>query len=332
MDKRVLGSAGLEVSAIGLGCMSMTGGYSDKPDRQEMIALIGSAVDQGVTFFDTAEIYGPYANEELVGAALAPYRDRVVIATKFGWDIDEAGRKPSGRVTSSPDVVKHVVDGSLRRLGVDAIDLYYQHRVDPQVPIEDVAGAVKELIEAGKVKHFGMSEAAAATIRRAHAVQPVTAVQSEYSLWWRRPEEEVLAACAELGIGFVPYSPLGKGFLTGTITASTGFDAGNDIRSTIPRFAPDALEHNQAVVDLLAGIGRRKGATPGQIALAWLLAQRPWIVPIPGTRKPHRLAENIGAAAVELSADELTEIEDAAAKIQVAGGRYNEAAERMTNL
>jgi len=332
MDKRVLGSAGLEVSAIGLGCMSMTGGYSDRPDRQEMIALIGSAVDQGVTFFDTAEIYGPYANEELVGAALAPYRDRVVIATKFGWDIDEAGRKPSGRVTSSPDVVKHVVDGSLRRLGVDAIDLYYQHRVDPQVPIEDVAGAVKELIEAGKVKHFGMSEAAAATIRRAHAVQPVTAVQSEYSLWWRRPEEEVLAACAELGIGFVPYSPLGKGFLTGTITASTGFDAGNDIRSTIPRFAPDALEHNQAVVDLLAGIGRRKGATPGQIALAWLLAQRPWIVPIPGTRKPHRLAENIGAAAIELSADELTEIEDAAAKIQVAGGRYNEAAERMTNL
>jgi aryl-alcohol dehydrogenase-like predicted oxidoreductase len=332
MDKRVLGSAGLEVSAIGLGCMSMTGGYSDKPDRQEMIALIGSAVDQGVTFFDTAEIYGPYANEELVGAALAPYRDRVVIATKFGWDIDEAERKPSGRVTSSPDVVKHVVDGSLRRLGVDAIDLYYQHRVDPQVPIEDVAGAVKELIEAGKVKHFGMSEAAAATIRRAHAVQPVTAVQSEYSLWWRRPEEEVLAACAELGIGFVPYSPLGKGFLTGTITASTGFDAGNDIRSTIPRFAPDALEHNQAVVDLLAGIGRRKGATPGQIALAWLLAQRPWIVPIPGTRKPHRLTENIGAAAVELSADELTEIEDAAAKIQVAGGRYNEAAERMTNL
>ena len=332
MDKRVLGSAGLEVSAIGLGCMSMTGGYSDKPDRQEMIALIGSAVDQGVTFFDTAEIYGPYANEELVGAALAPYRDRVVIATKFGWDIDEAGRKPSGRVTSSPDVVKHVVDGSLRRLGVDAIDLYYQHRVDPQVPIEDVAGAVKELIEAGKVKHFGMSEAAAATIRRAHAVQPVTAVQSEYSLWWRRPEEEVLAACAELGIGFVPYSPLGKGFLTGTITASTGFDAGNDIRSTIPRFAPDALEHNQAVVDLLAGIGRRKGATPGQIALAWLLAQRPWIVPIPGTRKPHRLTENIGAAAIELSAGELTEIEDAASKIQVAGGRYNEAAERMTNL
>ena len=332
MDKRVLGSAGLEVSAIGLGCMSMTGGYSDKPDRQEMIALIGSAVDQGVTFFDTAEIYGPYANEELVGAALAPYRDRVVIATKFGWDIDEAERKPSGRVTSSPDVVKHVVDGSLRRLGVDAIDLYYQHRVDPQVPIEDVAGAVKELIEAGKVKHFGMSEAAAATIRRAHAVQPVTAVQSEYSLWWRRPEEEVLAACAELGIGFVPYSPLGKGFLTGTITASTGFDAGNDIRSTIPRFAPDALEHNQAVVDLLAGIGRRKGATPGQIALAWLLAQRPWIVPIPGTRKPHRLTENIGAAAIELSADELSEIEDAASKIQVAGGRYNDAAERMTNL
>ena len=241
MQKRDLGPSGLEVSAIGLGCMSMTGGYSDKPDRQEMISLIRTAVDRGVTFFDTAEIYGPYANEELVGEALAPYRGQVVIATKFGWDIDPVERKPSGRVTSRPEVIKQVVDGSLQRLGVDAIDLYYQHRVDPDVPIEDVAGAVKELIEAGKVKHFGMSEAAAGTIRRAHAVQPVTAVQSEYSLWWRRPEEEVLAACEELGIGFVPYSPLGKGFLTGTITASTSFDAGNDIRSTIPRFAPDAL-------------------------------------------------------------------------------------------
>ena len=332
MDKRTLGSNGLDVSAIGLGCMSMTGGYSDKPDRQEMISLIGAAVDRGVTFFDTAEIYGPYANEELVGEALAPYRSQVVIATKFGWDIDPVERKPRGRVTSRPDVIRHVVDGSLQRLRVDAIDLYYQHRVDPEVPIEDVAGEVKELIEAGKVKHFGMSEAAAGTIRRAHAVQPVTAVQSEYSLWWRRPEEEVLAACEELGIGFVPYSPLGKGFLTGTINASTGFDSGNDIRSTIPRFEPDALQHNQAVVDLLASIARRKGATPGQVALAWLLAQKPWIVPIPGTRKLHRLEENIGAADVDLSTDELSEIEEAASKIQVRGGRYSEASERMTNL
>jgi aryl-alcohol dehydrogenase-like predicted oxidoreductase len=332
MDKRTLGSNGLEVSAIGLGCMSMTGGYSDKPDRQEMISLIGAAVDRGVTFFDTAEIYGPYANEELVGEALAPYRGQVVIATKFGWDIDPVERKPRGRVTSRPEVIRHVVDGSLQRLRVDAIDLYYQHRVDPDVPIEDVAGEVKELIEAGKVKHFGMSEAAAGTIRRAHAVQPVTAVQSEYSLWWRRPEEEVLAACEELGIGFVPYSPLGKGFLTGTINASTSFDTGNDIRSTIPRFEPDALQQNQAVVDLLASIAQRKGATPGQVALAWLLAQKPWIVPIPGTRKLHRLEENIGAAEVDLATDELSEIEDAASKIQVQGGRYSEASERMTNL
>jgi len=332
MDKRTLGKNGLEVSAIGLGCMSMTGGYSDKPDWQEMVSLIRSAVDQGVTFFDTAEIYGPYVNEELVGEALAPFREQVVIATKFGWDIDPVERKPRGRVTSSPEVIKEVVDGSLQRLGVETIDLYYQHRVDPDVPIEDVAGAVKDLVEAGKVQHFGMSEAAATTIRRAHAVQPVTAVQSEYSLWWRRPEEEVLPACEELGIGFVPYSPLGKGFLTGTITASTSFDSGNDIRSTIPRFSPEALQHNQAVVDLLATIAQRKGATPGQIALAWLLAQKPWIVPIPGTRKPHRLEENLGAADVELTADELAEIEDAAIKIQVEGGRYSEASERMTNL
>jgi aryl-alcohol dehydrogenase-like predicted oxidoreductase len=332
MDKRTLGSNGLEVSAIGLGCMTMTGGYSDKPDRQEMILLIRTAVERGVTFFDTAEIYGPYANEDLVGEALAPYRGQVVIGTKFGWDIDPVERKPRGRVTSRPEVIKQVVDGSLRRLGVETIDLYYQHRVDPDVPIEDVAGAVKEWIEAGKVKHFGMSEAAAATIRRAHAVQPVTAVQSEYSLWWRRPEEGVLATCEELGIGFVPYSPLGKGFLTGTISASTSFDPSNDIRSTIPRFTPDALQHNQAMVDLLASIAQRKGATSGQIALAWLLAQKPWIVPIPGTRKLHRLEENIGAADIELSADELAEIEDAASKIQVQGGRYHEAQERMTNL
>jgi aryl-alcohol dehydrogenase-like predicted oxidoreductase len=332
MDKRVLGTGGPEVSAVGLGCMSMTGGYSEMPDRQEMRSLIGAAVDHGVTFFDTAEIYGPYTNEELVGEALAPYKDQVVIATKFGWDIDPVTRTPSGRVTSSPDVIRRVVDGSLHRLNVDAIDLYYQHRVDPQVPIEDVAGVVKELVEAGKVKHFGMSEAAAATIRRAHAVQRVSAVQSEYSLWWRRPEDEVLATCDELGIGFVPFSPLGKGFLTGTITASTSFDAGNDIRSTIPRFTPEALQHNQAVVDLLAGIAQRKGATPAQIALAWLLAQKPWIVPIPGTRKLHRLQENIGATDVELSSEELAEIETAAAKIHVEGGRYNDAGERMTNL
>jgi aryl-alcohol dehydrogenase-like predicted oxidoreductase len=256
----------------------------------------------------------------------------VVIATKFGFDIDPVERRPRGAVTSRPEVVKTVVDGSLHRLGVDAIDLYYQHRVDPSVPIEDVAGAVKELIEAGKVKHFGMSEAAAGTIRRAHAVQPVTAVQSEYSLWWRRPEQEVLPACEELGIGFVPYSPLGRGFLTGTINASTSFDAGNDVRSTIPRFAPDAMRHNQAVVDLLATIARRRGATPGQIALAWLLAQKPWIVPIPGTRRLHRLEENIGAADVELTTDDLDEIEDAASKIDVQGGRYDEEAERRTNL
>jgi aryl-alcohol dehydrogenase-like predicted oxidoreductase len=332
MDKRTLGTGGIEVSAIGLGCMSMTGGYSDKPDRQEMISLVRTAVDRGVTFFDTAEIYGPYANEELVGEALAPYKDQVVIATKFGWDIDPVERKSRGAVTSRPEVIKNVIEGSLDRLGVDAIDLYYQHRVDPQVPIEDVAGAVKELIEAGKVKHFGMSEAAAGTIRRAHAVQPVTAVQSEYSLWWRRPEEEVLEACEELGIGFVPFSPLGKGFLTGTVSASTSFDPTNDIRSTIPRFTSEALQHNQIVVDLLTSIAQRKGATPGQIALAWLLAQKPWIVPIPGTRKLHRLEENLGAADIELSPEELAEIEDAASKIQVQGGRYNEAGERMTNL
>lgn len=332
MEKRTLGTGGLEVSAIGMGCMSMSGGYSERPDRDEMISLIRTGVERGVTFFDTAEIYGPYANEELVGEALAPFKDQVVIATKFGWDIDPAERKPSGKVTSRPEVIKEVVEGSLRRLRVDALDLYYQHRVDPEVPIEDVAGAVKELVDAGKVKHFGMSEAAAGTIRRAHAVLPVAAVQSEYSLWWRRPEEEVLGVCEELRIGFVPFSPLGKGFLTGTINASTSFESGNDIRSTIPRFTPEAMQNNQAVVDLLAGIAERKGATPGQIALAWLLAQKPWIVPIPGTRKLHRLEENLAAADVELSSAELDEIEAAAAKITVEGGRYNEAGERMTNL
>jgi aryl-alcohol dehydrogenase-like predicted oxidoreductase len=332
MEKRTLGTNGLEVSAIGLGCMGMTGGYSDTPDRQEMISLIRTAVDRGVTFFDTAEVYGPYANEELVGEALAPFRGQVVIATKFGFDIDPVERKPRGGVNSNPDHIRRAVDGSLQRLGLDAIDLCYQHRVDPEVPIEDVAGTVRDLIAEGKVKHFGMSEAAARTIRRAHAVQPVTAVQSEYSLWWRRPEEEVLATCEELGIGFVPFSPLGRGFLTGTIDASTSFDAGNDVRSTIPRFAPEALQHNQAVVDLLTGIARRKGATPGQIALAWLLAQKPWIVPIPGTRKLHRLEENIGAADIDLSAEELAEIKAAASAIQVQGGRYDETAEAKTNL
>ncbi len=283
MNKRTLGSNGPEISAIGLGCMSMTGGYSDKPDRQEMISLIRTAADRGVTFFDTAEIYGPYANEELVGEALAPYKGQVVIATKFGWDIDPVERKPRGRVTSRPDVIKHVVDGSLHRLGVDAIDLYYQHRVDPRVPIEDVAGAVRELIEVGKVKHFGLSEAAAGTIRRAHGVQPVTAVQSEYSLWWRRPEEEVLAACEELGIGFVPFSPLGKGFLTGKIDAATTFDS-KDFRSIVPRFSAEARQANQALVELLREIADAKRATPAQIALAWLLAQKPWIVPFPAPR------------------------------------------------
>jgi len=331
MDKRTLGTAGPEVSAIGLGCMSMTGGYSEKPDRQEMISLIHAAVDRGVTFFDTAEIYGPHANEELVGEALAPVRDQVVIATKFAADIDPVTRTPNGRMLR-PDELPRVVEGSLQRLEDEVIDLYYQHRVNPDVPIEEFAGAVKELIEAGKVKRFGMSEAAAGTIRRAHAVQPVTAVQSEYSLWWRRPEEGVLDVCEELGIGFVPFSPLGKGFLTGTVTASTSFDAGNDIRSTIPRFEPAAMQHNQAVVDLLVAIAERKGVTPAQIALAWLLAQRPWIVPIPGTRKLHRLEENLGAADIDLSADELSEIEEAASKIQVQGGRYNEAGERATNL
>jgi aryl-alcohol dehydrogenase-like predicted oxidoreductase len=331
MHKRTLGS-GLEVSSIGLGCMGMTGVYGERPDRKEMLALLRAAVDRGVTFFDTAEIYGPYANEELVGEALAPFREEVVVATKFGWDIDPVERTPRGGVTSRPDVVRQVVDGSLRRLGLDSIDLYYQHRVDPQVPIEDVAGVVRELVEAGKVKHFGMSEASAATIRRAHAVQPVTAVQSEYSIWWRRPEENVLTVCEELGIGFVPFSPLGRGFLTGAIPASATFDADNDIRGSIPRFAPDALEHNRAVVDLLARIAQRRGATAGQVALAWLLARKPWIVPIPGTRKLHRLEENIGAADVVLGDDDLADIETASSAIVVRGGRYNDESEAMTDL
>ncbi|MCY7402004.1 MAG: aldo/keto reductase [Nocardioides sp.] len=329
MDTRTLGTD-LQVSAIGLGCMSMTGGFSETPDRDEMVALLRTAVERGVTFFDTAEVYGPFVNEELVGEALAPHRDEVVIATKFGWAFEDG--VGTGGVTSRSEDVVRAVEGSLRRLGVDSIDLLYQHRVDPDVPIEDVAGAVKGLVEAGKVAHFGMSEAAAATIRRAHAVQPVTAVQSEYSIWWRRPEDEVLGTCEELGIGFVPFSPLGRGFLTGTVDTSTTFDSSNDIRSSMPRFAPEALQHNRALVDLLTEIGARRGATPGQLALAWLLAQKPFVVPIPGTRKLHRLEENIAAADVTLTSDERAEIDSAAAKIEVQGGRYNESMERMTNL
>jgi aryl-alcohol dehydrogenase-like predicted oxidoreductase len=329
VQTRILGN-GLEVSAIGFGAMGMSQSYGPGPGREDNIALLRAAVDRGVTFFDTAEVYGPFVNEELVGEALQPVRDQVVIATKFGFAFDADGKQTG--LSSRPEHIKRVADASLGRLRTDRIDLFYQHRVNPEVPIEDVAGAVKELIEAGKVRHFGMSEAAAGTIRRAHAVQPVTAVQSEYSLWWRRPEEEALATCEELGIGFVPYSPLGKGFLTGTVTATTSFDPGNDIRSSIPRFAPDALQNNQAVVDLLTRIAERKGATPGQIALAWLLAQKPWIVPIPGTRKLHRLRENIGAADVALTADDISEITRAADAIHIEGGRYSEAAEQMTNL
>src|SRR5438132_3347824 len=323
MQKRTLGNSNLEVSALGLGCMSMTGGYSRSPDRQEMIALIRSAVERGVTFFDTAQVYGRFTNEELVGEALAPVRDQVVVATKFGHDFDNGG------LNSRPEYIKQMTEGSLRRLGVETIDLYYQHRVDPEVPIEDVAGAVKDLIQDGKVKHFGLSEAAAQTIRRAHAVQPVTAVQSEYSLWFRRPEEEVLPTLEELGIGLVPFSPLGKGFLTGKIDEQFAF-ASDDIRNTIPRFAPAARKANLAVVDLLGTIARRKKATPAQIALAWLLAQKPWIVPIPGTRKLERLDENIGAAAVELTPADLSDIESATARISVQGARYPDSLERLT--
>ena len=328
MHKRVLGTSGLEVSAIGLGCMGMSQSYGPPPgDRQEMIALLRAAVERGITFFDTAEVYGPFVNEELVGEALAPLRDQVVIATKFGFAFDSDGRQVG--LSSRPEHIKQVADASLKRLRVDAIDLFYQHRVNPDVPIEDVAGAVKELIRQGKVKHFGLSEAAAQTIRRAHAVQPVTAVQSEYSLWWRRPEADVLPTAAELGIGFVPYSPLGKGFLTGKINESTTFDP-SDIRNTIPRFNTDARSANQDLVELLRRIAARKQATPAQIALAWLLARQPWIVPIPGTRRLERLEENIGAVDVELTSDDLREIEDAAAKITVRGARYPEHLERMT--
>ena len=330
MQKRKLGKSDLEVSAIGLGCMSMSGGYGPGGDKQEMISVIRGAVERGVTFFDTAQTYGPFANEELVGEALAPFRGQVVIATKFGFRFEENGGVPRNvGLDSRPEYIKQGVEGSLKRLRVDAIDLFYQHRVDPNVPIEDVAGAVKDLIQQGKVKHFGMSEAAAQTIRRARAVQPVTAVQSEYSLWWKRPEAEVLPTLEELGIGFVPYSPLGKGFLTGKINEQTTF-ASTDLRSRIPRFTPDARKVNQALVDLLGAIAKRKKATPAQIALAWLLAQKPWIVPIPGSTKLHRVEENIGASAVELTPADLREIDTAASKITVQGARYPEELERLT--
>lgn len=327
MKKRKLGKSNLEVSAIGLGCMGMSFGYGPPADKQEMISLLRKAVELGVTFFDTAEAYGPFTNEELVGEALAPMRSRVVIATKFGFKFGLKGEQIG--LDSRPEHIKQVADGSLKRLRTDVIDLFYQHRVDPGVPIEDVAGAVKDLIREGKVKHFGLSEAGVQTIRRAHAVQPVTALQSEYSLWWRQPEEEVLPTLEELGIGFVPFSPLGRGFLAGKINENTTFD-NSDLRNTLPRFTPDALKANQALIDLLAKIGERKKATSAQIALAWLLAQKPWIVPIPGTTKLHRLEENIGAAAIELTSEDLHEIENAASKITVQGARYPEKLEQMT--
>ena len=328
MQKRKLGKSGLEVSALGLGCMGMSMAYGPPADKKEMIALIGKAVERGVTLFDTAELYGPYTNEELVGEALAPFRGQVVIATKFGIKLDSSGQQVQD---SRPERIRQSLEGSLKRLKVDAIDLYYQHRVDPDVPIEDVAGAVKDLIQEGKVKHFGLSEAGAKTIRRAHAVHPVTAVQSEYSLWWRRPEEEVLPTLEELGIGLVPFSPLGKGFLTGKIDENTTFDK-SDFRNIVPRFTQEARKANRALVDLLARIAEQKKATPAQIALAWLLAQKPWIVPIPGTTKLHRLDENIGAVVVELTSDDLHEINSAASKIKIEGARYPEALEKRTGL
>jgi aryl-alcohol dehydrogenase-like predicted oxidoreductase len=329
MQKRTLGKSGLEVSAIGLGCMGMSHSYAPFPDRNDMIALIRTAVERGVTFFDTAEVYGPFTNEDLVGEALAPVREKVVIATKFGFKFGPNGQ-PMG-LDSRPEHIKQAVEGSLKRLRTNVIDLYYQHRVDPNVPIEDVAGAVKDLIRDGKVKHFGMSEAGVQTIRRADAVQPVTALQNEYSLWWRRPEKEVLPTLEELGIGLVPYSPLGNGFLTGKMSEDTKF-ASSDIRNTIPRFTPEARKTNQALVDLLEEIAEQKKATPAQVALAWLLAQKPWIAPIPGTTKLNRLEENIGAASLTLTPDDLREIEGAASKITVQGARYAEHLERMTGL
>ncbi len=333
MQKRKWGKSGLEVSAIGLGCMGMSFGYGPPADKQEMISVLRSAVERGITFFDTAEVYGPFINEDLVGEALAPFRGQVVIATKFGFNtrVDPRGTQGAPALNSRPEHIKQVAEASLKRLKVDAINLFYQHRVDPDVPIEDVAGAVKDLIQEGMVKHFGLSEAGAQTIRRAHAVQPVTAVQSEYSLWWRAPEAEVLPTLEELGIGFVPYSPLGKGFLTGKINESTTFDS-SDFRNIVPRFTPEARKANLALVGLLRKMAERKKATPAQIALAWLLAQRPWIVPIPGTRKLERLDENLGAVAVVLTSEDLREIDSAAAKIIVQGARYPENLERMTGL
>jgi aryl-alcohol dehydrogenase-like predicted oxidoreductase len=328
MQKRKLGKSGLEVSALGLGCMGMSFSYAPFPPKSEMITLIHKAVEQGVTFFDTAEVYGPYTNEELVGEALAPFRKDVIIATKFGFNIQDG--KMSG-VTSRPEHIKKAVEGSLSRLKTEVIDLLYQHRVDPNVPIEEVAGIVKDLIKEGKVKYFGLSEAGVKTIRKAHAVQPVAALQSEYSLWYREPEKEVIPALEELGIGFVPFSPLGKGFLTGKIDENRKFEAG-DIRNTIPRFTPEARVGNQALVDLLGKIAESMQATNAQVALAWLLAQKPWIVPIPGTTKLHRLEENIGAASIELSAGDLQKIEEAASKVTIEGARYSESAERMTGL
>ncbi|MGD1089622.1 MAG: aldo/keto reductase [Verrucomicrobiota bacterium] len=330
MQKRKLGNSNLEVSAIGLGCMGMSFSYGPPKDKQEMTSLLRAAVERGVTFFDTAEVYGPFTNEELVGEALAPFRKQVVIATKFGFDLSGGDRRPGAAgLNSQPAHIKQAVEGSLKRLKVEAIDLLYQHRVDLNVPIEDVAGTVKELIQAGKVKHFGLSEAGVQTIRRAHAVQPVTALQSEYSLWTRTPEKEVIPALEELGIGLVPYSPLGKGFLTGAMNENTKLDS-TDFRSTLPRFTPEAMKANQTLIDLLGGIARRKQATPAQIALAWLLARKPWIVPIPGTTKLDRLDENIGAVAVELTPDDLRDIESAASKITVQGARYPEKLEQMT--
>jgi len=330
MQNRTLGNSNLEVSAIGLGCMGMSFGYGPPRDKLEMISLLRTAAERGVTFFDTAEVYGPFTNEELVGEALAPFRGQVAIATKFGFKLKPNGEPGWLGLDSRPERIKQVAEASLKRLRIDAIDLFYQHRVDPEVPIEEVAGAVKELIQAGKVRHFGLSEASAQTIRRAHAVQPVTAVQSEYSVWWRRPEEEILPLLEDLGIGFVPYSPLGKGYLTGKMDASTTFDS-SDFRRTLPRFTPAALETNQVLIGLLGSIAERKKATPAQIALAWLLAQKPWIVPIPGTTKLSRVDENIAAASVELTSQELCEIEEAASKITVRGARYPEELEALTN-
>jgi aryl-alcohol dehydrogenase-like predicted oxidoreductase len=332
VQKRKLGKSNLEVSAVGLGCMGMSFSYGPPKDKKEMTELLHAAVERGITFFDTAEVYGPFINEELVGEALAPFRGKVMIATKFGFDLSGSDNRPGVlRVNSQPEQIQRAVEGSLKRLRVESIDLLYQHRVDPDVPIEDVAGTVKELIQSGKVKHFGMSEAGVQTIRRAHAVQPLTALQSEYSLWWRKPEQEVIPTLEELGIGFVPYSPLGKGFLTGKIGEDAKFES-SDFRSTLPRFTPEALKTNQALIDLLGRIAKRKNATPAQIALAWLLAQKAWIVPIPGTTKLDRLEENIGAVSIQLTPEDLREINEAASNIQVEGARYPERLEKMTGL